>query len=159
MDLFGRRAGRLRAEVFAQGLDLQDLEGELAMVSMPGTSQEKFAFTVHDRHSPSRSTSRWVKRVAVHYEQKWNSHRLPRRTPYWVTRISVVPDIQFPAGALAPAPPAPASGADVVRAAQQLPDRSRPPRCRPCRPNAARAGQVQVRQFKKHCVAPSARRV
>ena len=43
-------------------------EGELALVTMPGTAQEKFPFTVCDESVAQEINKVMGKRVAVHYE-------------------------------------------------------------------------------------------
>jgi len=113
-----------------QGWICKTWEGELAMVSMPGTSQEKSHSPCMIRHSPSRINKSMGQRVRCTTSKGGNSHDCLGETPYWVTRISVVPTFSF-RGALAPAPPESGIGADVVRARAQLPHRSRPARCRP----------------------------
>ncbi len=117
----GERAGYVQ-KFSRKGWICKTWEGELAMVSMPGTAQEKFAFTVHDPAIAEQINKSMGQRVAVHYEQKVG---IPTdclgETPYWVNHLSVVPDIQFPPGALVPAPQAPATAPMSPAPAQQLP--------------------------------------
>jgi hypothetical protein len=66
-------------------------EGELAMVSMPGTATEKWLFTVRDDAVVERINQAMGKRVALHYEQ----HKgLPTtcfgETEYFITEVKVV---------------------------------------------------------------------
>lgn len=86
-------------------------EGEVALVSMPGSMTEKFYFTVHDDNVARQIQDAMGKRVALHYEEKVG---LPTtcfgETRHFVTRV--VSSADAPGGALTPAPaPAPAPAA------------------------------------------------
>ena len=71
LELLDGRAGGLGPEVLPEGLALQDLgEGEMAMVSMPGSTAEKFFFTVRDDTVAEQINRVMGKRVSLHYEEK-----------------------------------------------------------------------------------------
>jgi hypothetical protein len=78
----GDRAG------YVQKFSSKAWEGELAMVSLPGTLPEIFRFTVRDEAVAKRVTEGMGQRVALHYEQ----HRgVPTscfgETEYFVTDV------------------------------------------------------------------------
>jgi hypothetical protein len=106
----GERAGWVQ-KFSHKGWICKTWEGELAMVSMPGATPEKFYFTVKDDKVASQVNQAMGRRVSLHYEQ----HKgLPSdcfgETEYWVDSVTVVPEAQMP-GAVAPPPtqaPAPA---------------------------------------------------
>jgi len=64
----GERAGYVQ-KLSIKGWICKTWEGELTMVSMPGTSPEKFSFTVRDNAVAERINQLMGKRVALHYEQ------------------------------------------------------------------------------------------
>ena len=64
----GERAGYVQ-KLSKKGWICKTWEGELTMVSMPGTSPEKFSFTVWDNATAERINQLMGKRVALHYEQ------------------------------------------------------------------------------------------
>ena len=86
----GERAGWVQ-KFSNKGWLCKTWEGELAMVSMPGTLSEKFHFTVTDKQIAERINGLIGKRVALHYEQKAG---LPTScfgdTRYYVTQINEV---------------------------------------------------------------------
>ena len=66
-------------------------EGELAMVSIPGTMPEKFYFTVRDDAVAARINRNIGRRVALSYEQhKGVPMRCFGETEYFVTNVRVV---------------------------------------------------------------------
>ncbi|HTR21659.1 MAG TPA: hypothetical protein VMH88_12460 [Gemmatimonadales bacterium] len=66
-------------------------EGELAMVSMPGTLSEKFLFTVRDDKIADYINSSQGKRVALTYQQhKGIPTTCFGETEYFVTAVKVV---------------------------------------------------------------------
>jgi hypothetical protein len=83
-------------------------EGEIALVTMPGTAQEKFAFTVWDERVAAQINAAMGRRVSLHYDQKVG---LPGscfgETRYWVRGVKVE-DIPLAPGIVVPAPPLPA---------------------------------------------------
>lgn len=113
----GDRAGWVQ-KFSHKGWVCKTWEGELALVSLPGSTPEMFLFTVRDDAVAAQITKVMGKRVTLHYEQKVG---LPTtcfgETRYFVTGVSVSDEIplatgvivQNPPPASAPAPAAPAS--------------------------------------------------
>lgn len=103
----GERAGWVQ-KFSHKGWLCKTWEGELALVSMPGATQEKFLFTVRDEAVAQEINRAMGKRVSLHYEQKVG---LPTRcfgeTRHYVTRVSFVPEIPLAPGVVVPAPAAP----------------------------------------------------
>ena len=107
----GERAGWVQ-KFSKKGWFCKTWEGEMAMVSMPGTAQEKFYFTVWDDAVADDLNKVMGKRVAVHYEEKVG---LPTtcfgETRHYVTRVTAVEEIPLAPGIVVPtpgaAPPAP----------------------------------------------------
>lgn len=64
----GERAGYVQ-KFSKKGWFCKTWEGELAMVSMPGTLAEKFAFTVRDDAVAQKVNATMGKRVSVTYDQ------------------------------------------------------------------------------------------
>jgi hypothetical protein len=64
----GDRAGYVQ-KFSHKGWLFKTWEGELAMVSMPGTNPEKFYFTVRDDSVAAAINVTLGRRVALHYEQ------------------------------------------------------------------------------------------
>jgi hypothetical protein len=114
----GERAGWVQ-KFSHKGWLCKTWEGELALVSMPGATQEKFLFTVRDEAVAQEINRAMGKRVSLHYEQKVG---LPTRcfgeTRHYVTRVSIVPEIPLAPGVVVPAPAAPpaASAASAASA-------------------------------------------
>jgi hypothetical protein len=108
----GERAGWIQ-KLSKKGWVCKTWEGELAMVSMPGTTPEKFYFTVRDDAVAQRINQVMGKRVTLHYEEKVG---LPTscfgETRHFVSRVTVVDEIPLAPGVTVPAPmPAPPSPA------------------------------------------------
>lgn len=87
----GERAGWVQ-KFSRKGWVCKTWEGEIAMVSLPGTAPEVFPFTVRDENVASQITKTVGQRVTLHYEQ----HRgLPGscfgETEYWVDGVTVIP--------------------------------------------------------------------
>jgi hypothetical protein len=62
----------------------------MAMVTMPGTVSEKFAFTVPDDAVAAKLNTSVGKRMALHYEQhKWLPSSCFGDTEYFVTGVRV----------------------------------------------------------------------
>jgi len=114
----GERAGWVQ-KFSHKGWLCKTWEGELALVSLPGSSVEKFLFTVHDDAAAKEIQQAVGKRVTMHYEEKVG---LPTscfgETRHFVTKISINPDIPIgpgvtmqtaPAPSMPVAPPAPAA--------------------------------------------------
>ena len=85
----GERAGWVQ-KFSRKGWVCKTWEGELAIVSMPGTTPEKFYFTVWDPAVADKINAAMGERVALHYQQKVG---LPGscfgETDYWVDEIRV----------------------------------------------------------------------
>jgi hypothetical protein len=86
----GERAGYVQ-KFSRRGWVCKTWEGEMAMVSQPGTVSEKFAFTVRDDAVAGNINTTIGKRVALHYEQhKWVPTSCFGDTEYFVTSSSAV---------------------------------------------------------------------
>ena len=100
----GERAGWIQ-KFSSKGWLCKTWEGEMAMVSMPGSMSEKFFFTVWDDATAEEINKLMGKRVSLHYEEKVG---IPTScfgdTRYFVTKVIVVAE-----SPLAPAPLAPAT--------------------------------------------------
>jgi hypothetical protein len=86
----GERAGWVQ-KFSRKGWVCKTWEGELVMVSLPGSVPEKFPFTVRDEGVAALISQAVGQRVMLHYEQ----HRgLPGNcfgeTGYWVNAVSVI---------------------------------------------------------------------
>ena len=105
----GERAGWVQ-KFSSKGWLCKTWEGEMAMVSMPGTTAEKFYFTVWDDGVAAQINKVMGKRVALHYEEKVG---IPTTcfgdTRYYVTRVSVVDEIPLAPGVVVPTPQPPAA--------------------------------------------------
>jgi len=106
----GERAGWVQ-KLSNKGWLCKTWEGELALVSLPGSTPEKFIFTVHDDAVAEQISKVMGKRVSLHYEQKVG---LPTScfgdTRYYVTAVTASDEIPLAAGVMVPTPPsAPAS--------------------------------------------------
>lgn len=107
----GERAGWVQ-KFSRKGWVCKTWEGELALVSLPGTSTvEKFQFTVHDEATAQAISKVMGKRVNLHYGEKVG---LPSscfgETRYFVTGVTLVDEISLSPGVVVPQPPgAPAS--------------------------------------------------
>jgi hypothetical protein len=110
----GERAGWLQ-KFSNKGWVCKTYEGELALVSLPGSSVEKFLFTVRDDAVAHDLESAMGKRVTVHYEEKVG---LPTScfgdTRHFVTKVTINPDIPLGPGVMLPTPTAPASAASAA---------------------------------------------
>lgn len=126
----GERAGWVQ-KLSRKGWICKTWEGEMAMVSLPGSTTEKFPFTVWDEAAVRQINKLMGRRVSIHYEQKVG---LPTscfgETRYYVTRVTlleeiplvpgvVVPTPGAPSAPAAPAPVAPAPGAPAPPAAPE----------------------------------------
>jgi hypothetical protein len=89
----GERAGWVQ-KLSQKGWVCKTWEGELALVTMPGTAQEKFLFTVWDDDVAAKINAAMGKRVSLHYEEKVG---LPGScfgdTRSWVNGVKAVEDI------------------------------------------------------------------
>lgn len=87
----GERAGWIQ-KLSYKGWVCKTWEGELAMVSMPGTQAEKFYFTVRDDSVAEGLRAAIGKRVDLHYEQRvglWSS--CFGETEYFITGFRLSP--------------------------------------------------------------------
>jgi hypothetical protein len=93
----GERAGYVQ-KFSRRGWVCKTWEGEMAMVSQPGTVAEKFVFTVRDDAVAKVINTTVGKRVALHYEQhKWIPSSCFGDTEYFVTNAQPVePTSQLP---------------------------------------------------------------
>jgi len=106
----GERAGWVQ-KFSRKGWVCKTWEGELALVSLPGTSTvEKFQFTVHDDATAQAINKIMGKRVTLHYGEKVG---LPGscfgETRYFVTGVTPVDEISLSPGVVVPAPASAAS--------------------------------------------------
>jgi hypothetical protein len=85
----GERAGYVQ-KLSRKGWLCKTWEGEMAMVTMPGTVAEKFAFTVPSNAVAAQLNANVGKRLALHYEQhKWLPSSCFGDTEYFVTSMRV----------------------------------------------------------------------
>lgn len=114
----GERAGWVQ-KFSRKGWICKTWEGELALVSLPGSTVEKFEFTVRDDAVAAQINKVMGRRVSLHYEEKVG---LPTtcfgETRHYVTQAVETPDIPLgpgvvlqpgtaqPAPMAQPAPPA-----------------------------------------------------
>lgn len=83
----GERAGWIQ-KFSKKGWLCKTWEGEMAMVTMPGTVAEKFYFTVPDDEVAAKINSSVGKRVSLHYEEhKWIPISCFGETGYFVTGL------------------------------------------------------------------------
>ena len=101
----GERAGWVQ-KFSRKGWICKTWEGEMAMVSMPGSTSEKFAFTVRDDAVTDQINKVMGRRVTLHYEQKVG---LPTscfgETRHYVTGVTLVEAIPLAPGIEVPQPP------------------------------------------------------
>jgi hypothetical protein len=85
----GERSGYVQ-KLSRKGFVCKTWEGEMAMVSMPGTLTEKFLFTIPDATVAARINNSVGKRVALQYEQhKWVPSSCFGDTEYFVSDVRV----------------------------------------------------------------------
>ena len=90
----GERAGFLQ-KFSRKGWICKTWEGEMAMVTLPGTVAEKFPFTVRDDDLAKQLSAEIGRRVTVHYEQrKWIPTSCFGDTEYFVTSAQITPPAQ-----------------------------------------------------------------
>src|SRR5882672_2627495 len=81
----GERAGYVQ-KLSRKGWLCKTWEGEMSMVTMPGTVAEKFYFTVPDDAVAAKLNANVGKRMALHYEQHlWVPSSCFGDTQYFVT--------------------------------------------------------------------------
>ena len=105
----GERAGWVQ-KLSNKGWLCKTWEGELALVSLPGTTPEKFLFTIWDDDVAAQVSKVMGKRVSLHYEEKVG---LPGscfgETRHYVTGVTASEDIPLAPGVVVPSAPAPAA--------------------------------------------------
>ena len=103
----GERAGWVQ-KFSRKGWICKTWEGEMAMVSLPGSTAEKFFFTVRDDAVAEQVNQVMGKRVSLHYEEKVG---LPTscfgETRHFITKVTMVEEIPLAPGIVVPTPPAP----------------------------------------------------
>ncbi len=113
----GDRAGWVQ-KLSNKGWLCKTWEGELALVSLPGSIPEKFNFTIHDDAVAELISKAMGKRVALHYEEKVG---LPGscfgETRYFVTGLTISDEIPIATGVVVANPQAPAASAAASGAA------------------------------------------
>ena len=113
----GERAGWVQ-KFSNKGWLCKTWEGEMAMVSMPGSTSEKFYFTVWDDDVAAQVNKVMGKRVSLHYEEKVG---IPTscfgETRHYVTQVNVVEEIPLAPGVVVPVPAQPAAPAPAPQAA------------------------------------------
>jgi len=119
----GERAGWVQ-KLSSKGWLCKTWEGEMAMVSMPGTTTEKFFFTVWDGEIAEQINKVMGKRVSLHYEEKVG---IPTscfgETRHYVTKVTVVEEIPLAPGVVVPTKPAEPAAAPAAPAAPATPEK------------------------------------
>jgi hypothetical protein len=114
----GERAGWVQ-KLSNKGWLCKTWEGELALVSLPGSTAEKFLFTVHDDAVAAQITKYIGKRVALHYEEKVG---LPTtcfgETRHFVTGVTLSEEIPIGPGVIVQTPQPPAVPAPALPASR-----------------------------------------
>ncbi len=105
----GERAGWVQ-KLSKKGWVCKTWEGELALVSLPGSSVEKFFFTVKDEAVAQKIMQAMGTRVSLHYDEKVG---LPTscfgETRHFVSKVLASTEIPLGPGVVLPAPPAAAA--------------------------------------------------
>ena len=92
----GERAGWVQ-KLSNKGYICKTWEGEMALVSLPGSMPEKFIFTVRDDKAAEKLHSLMGKRVALHYEQHiWLPTSCFGETGYFVTDAKIIDETPAP---------------------------------------------------------------
>ena len=117
----GERAGWVQ-KFSNKGWVCKTWEGELALVSLPGSAVEKFYFTVHNDAVAKEVSAATGKRVTLHYEEKVG---LPTtcfgETRHFVSKVTINPDIPIGPGVSVPTTPAAAPAVVVAPSAPSAP--------------------------------------
>jgi hypothetical protein len=117
----GERAGWVQ-KFSHKGWVCKTWEGELALVSLPGSSVEKFLFTVRDDDVARDVSTATGKRVTLHYEEKVG---LPTscfgETRHFVTKVTATSDIPIGPGVVVPTPTPPSAASVPAVAAPSMP--------------------------------------
>jgi len=112
----GERAGWIQ-KLSDKGWICKTWEGELALVSLPGSSTvEKFQFTVRDDQVAAEIAKVMGRRVTLHYEEKVG---LPTScfgdTRHYVTKVTLTEEISLSPGVVVKTAPAEAAAPAPVR--------------------------------------------
>ncbi len=92
----GERAGWVQ-KLSTKGYLCKTWEGEMALVSLPGSMPEKFIFTVWDDKAAEKLNAVMGKRVSLHYEQHiWLPTSCFGDTEYFVTDVKVIEETPAP---------------------------------------------------------------
>jgi hypothetical protein len=103
----GERAGYVQ-KFSRRGYVCKTWEGEIALITMPGTVSDKFIFTVRDPAVAAKINANIGERLALHYEQhKWIPSSCFGDTEYFVTGVTVAGSPQPLPGAVLPPAAAP----------------------------------------------------
>ena len=109
----GERAGWVQ-KLSRKGWLCKTWEGELALVSLPGSTPEKFLFTIHDDAVAAQVNAVMGQRVSLHYVEKVG---LPTscfgETRHYVSGVRVQDEIQLTPGVVVPRPMPPAASASA----------------------------------------------
>ena len=107
----GERAGWVQ-KLSNKGWICKTWEGELALVSLPGSVPEKFAFTIWDEAIAGQVSRAMGKRVSLHYEEKVG---LPGScfgdSRSYVTGLTISDEIPLATGVVVPNPERPPASA------------------------------------------------
>jgi hypothetical protein len=110
----GDRAGWVQ-KLSKKGWICKTWEGELALVSLPGSTPEKFLFTIHDDAVAEQVTQVMGKRVTLHYDEKVG---LPTTcfgdTRHFVNKVTVSDQIPLATGVIVQTPVQPAASSPSV---------------------------------------------
>lgn len=82
----GERAGYLR-KLSHEGWVCKTWEGEIEMVSLPGSLPEKFNFSVRDATTAEAIRQQMGARVVLSYDQHLPVPSCFAETPYWAARV------------------------------------------------------------------------
>ena len=86
----GERAGYVQ-KLSKKGFVCKTWEGEMAMVTMPGTVAEKFQFTVPTEAVAAKINASVGKRMALHYQQhRWIPNSCFGETEYFVDDVRIM---------------------------------------------------------------------
>jgi len=112
----GERAGWIQ-KLSEKGWICKTWEGELALVSLPGSSTvEKFQFTVRDDQVAADIAKVMGRRVSLHYEEKVG---LPTScfgdTRHFVTKVTLTEEVSLSPGVVVRTAPAEAAAPTPVR--------------------------------------------
>ena len=92
----GERAGWVQ-KLSNKGYMCKTWEGEMALVSLPGSMPEKFIFTVWDDQAAEKLHAVMGKRVSLHYEQHiWLPTSCFGETDYFVTDVKIIEETPAP---------------------------------------------------------------